>query len=102
MTSSSLSLSGSDDTVIDDRSGRFINNGGLHSKVGITDNATPCHIPARPPPLEVVPADAAVHIADLAADVQARADARLHRLQSNLAQRHSAGRDLRVGEAAVA
>src|SRR5260370_31107781 len=58
--------------------------------------------PARPGPLEVEAADAAVDVEDLAAEVEAFAETRFHRIQINLLQRHAAGGNLGVVEAAVA
>jgi hypothetical protein len=44
-------------------------------------HSPPRHVPTRPRPLEVVAADAPVHVADFAAQVQAGAYPRFHRFQ---------------------
>src|SRR5262249_54433655 len=62
----------------------------------------PGDVAARPRPLEVVAADPAVDVADLADDVEARTRPRLHRLEPDLRQRHAARGDLGMREAAVA
>ena len=53
----------------------------------------------RPGPLEVEPSDTAVHVQDLAGEIQARADPRLERVEPHLGERHAARRDLGVREA---
>src|SRR4051812_30252564 len=58
--------------------------------------------PARPCPLEVESADAAVDVEDLAAEIEVGDDARFHRAHVHLIQRHTSRRDLGVLESAVA
>ena len=63
------------------------------SKQGFSGRS-PRHESARPGPLKVVPANAAIHIANLAAEIHSRAHARFHRVQPHFAQRHPTGGDL--------
>jgi hypothetical protein len=57
---------------------------------------------ARPRPLKIESADAAVHVEHLADEIEPRADARLHRRRVDLVERHTAGRGLRVAVPAAA
>src|SRR6185312_17240307 len=57
---------------------------------------------ARPRPLKVEAADAAVDVEDLADEPQSRAHTRRHRRWIDLVERHAAGSGFRVVVAAVA
>src|SRR2546421_8273961 len=59
-------------------------------------------VAAGPGPLEVEAADAAVHVEDFAAEVQAGAEAAFHGVQVEFAEGDAAGGDFGVGVAAVA
>ena len=60
------------------------------------------HVAAGPGPLEVEAADAAVDIADLAADVEPRAEAGFHGVEVEFGEGYASGGDFGVGEAAIA
>src|ERR1700688_3205904 len=69
----------------------------LHSS-GEASRAGPRQPPTRPRPLEVVAADLAIDVEDLAAEEKAGADPRGHRPHIDLRQRYTAGRDLGIIE----
>src|SRR5207247_111796 len=63
---------------------------------------SPRHARARPGPLKIEAADAAIDVENLSHQIQPCTDARLHRRRVDLAERYSTGRHLGVVIAACA